>query len=352
MCHLSAKTVDVPTAEMCRCDGNLTAGRCFGCSFCALPSQTAYATIVYGTQGGRGIKSACSAVVLGQAIKSLDPGRDRIVVVDPSVSHEFRSFLARDGLWSIFEHPHKLDIVGRKTALWTLPYRRVLFMDADIFPIQGNGEGPAAKARRQQQFAGLWRSRGKLVATRDMGRGNENGRCLNGGLMMLEPNQATVFKINAMVEIQRNISVLPQERRYDPDSAGHVFEHCRSGNDQPPLNAAFRDEWAGFNGVDSPISGHVLGPLMNHYCSRGGTTTDQQRRFYWQHPFYHAWARTTPLDIGDKCSSSGLATQGCILSGRDNGMCQGVHTQYAYEWWTAFNQSMTPLQQQQCLSMA
>jgi hypothetical protein len=328
---------------LCGIDTNLEAGSCSDCSFCALPSQTAFATIVYGTERTGGMASACNAVVLGQAIKSLEPARPRVVIVDSTVSSDTRAFLTGGGLWSIFESAAQLDQVGRKNGLWTLPFRRVFFMDADVFPIQGYGESRAERAERQRRFNGLWQSRGRLVATGD-GKGlNRKRRCLNGGMMMLEPNQATASRLDELAGIQREI----EESGAHQYPAGHILERCPMGHDMPPLNAAFKGRWSSFHS-----SRLVLGPLMKEYCTKGGNSTDGSRNFYREHAVYHAWAQTTPLDLGVRCLPGNLSTQGCTLKEMDGGYCQGVHNQYAREWWTAFNHSVPPPQRELCLRAA
>lgn len=338
-CHHNGKGVADPTAELCRVGSNITVSPCSGCSFCALAEQTAYATIVYGTNTTHGATAAYSAVALGRAIQSLDPARPRVVVIDSSVSHEMRTLLSGDGLWSVFESAHPLNNAGRKNVLWTLPYRRVFFMDADIFPIQGVGESRSARAKRQRRLDGLWQYRGRLLSTRDMQARNNQSFCLNSGLMLLEPNPAVAFRLDAAATIQRQWEEAGHTGMHHKYPTGHIFERCPFGHDQPPLNAVFKGEWSGFRTAKL-----LLGPNMKQYCTEGGHTVNGIGRFYRKHTFYHAWSESMPLDLGANCSVSGLATRGCALKKEmdEEGLCQGVHNQYAHEWWAAFNLSVDP----------
>ena len=351
-CYRDAKHAVGPTARSCLLPTSMRGGACSNCPFCAAPNETAYATIVYGTGGARGLFSACSARVLGEALKSIDPSRHRVVVVDDTVPQPMRQLLTDGGLWTIFETDRRLDSMGRKTPLWTLHYRRVFFMDADIFPIQGFGEGPAEAKRRARRLGELWLSRGRVVATRDASPGNHKSRCLNGGLMMIEPDPRRVRRLDRMVSIQREWEAAGHEERHEPYPAGHVFERCPFGHDQPPLNAALRRDWSGFRGQESYLNGLALGPLLGDYCLQGGRSGPGVRDFYQSHTFYHAWAKSTPLAIGKQCNRADRTKDGacyCKLPAADHGYCQAVHNEYAREWWTTFNRSMSAPQQEMCL---
>jgi len=321
-------------AGSCLLPTSVHGGACSNCSFCAAHNETAYATIVYGT-GAPGLLSACSARVLGEALKSIDPSRHRIVIVDDTVPQTMRQLLTDGGLWTTFE-TERLDSAGRKTPLWTLPFRRVFFMDADVFPIQGVGEGPAAAERRARRLNDLWRNRARVVATRDCRAGNRQSRCLNSGVLMIEPDPQLVRKIDQMVSIRREWQASGHEQNFNQFHAGHVFERCPFGYDQPPINAALGVEWSGFRGQDTCHNGLVLGPLLGPYCLQGGESGPGVRDFYQRHTVYHAWATSTPLS---RLDSSAI----------DLGDCRAVHNEYTREWWTIFNRTMTAPQQKMCL---
>jgi len=320
-------------AGSCLLPTSVHGGACSNCSFCAAHNETAYATIVYGT-GAPGLFSACSARVLGEALKSIDPSRHRVVIVDDTEPQPIRQLLTDGGLWTTIE-TERLDSAGRKTPLWTLPFRRVFFMDADVFPIQGVGEGPAAAERRARRLNDLWRNHGRVVATHDGAGGNAKRRCLNSGVLMIEPGPRLVRKIDQMVSIRREWQASGHEQEDNQFPAGHVFERCPFGYDQPPINAALGAEWSSFH-VKSSHGMLVLAPLLGRYCLQGGESGPGVRAFYQRHTVYQAWGRSTPLS---RLDSSAI----------DLGDCRAVHNEYTREWWTIFNRTMTAPQQKMCL---
>ena len=122
-------------------------------------TDEAYATIV--AQDGW---HACSAAVLGRILRRIDPSRPRAVLVH-KVSSATRALLKREGLWDVvsMHHPFKLPqsalpwfgtLHALQAQLWSLPYRRVLYLDTDHLPLV------------PQHLLGIWRWSSEGVGTK------------------------------------------------------------------------------------------------------------------------------------------------------------------------------------------
>ena len=226
-------------------------------------------------------------------------------------------------------------------------------MDSDVFLIQGRRED-GKQAARSDRLQRLWRSPGQLVGTNDGAGGNYGHRCVNGGILLLEPNKSVADLMIPLADMQRRREAKGHDTTtmIDPGhySHGHPFARCPFGHDQPVLNAVIGHHWKDFLEQVLNTSERELvsvGPFMRETCDNSSKSA--ARPFYWNHTFYHAWLHTTPLGSGQKCSREALATSGCELPSIEDGHCKEVHNEYARDWWRTFERTLTRTQQNECL---
>ena len=149
--------------------------------------------------------SLCQAAVLGAALRRLDPKRQRLVVASSKAVPVSRRILESHGLWRVVDRrglvnesqssgQTKAKLAhesGRKLPIFRLPYKRVLYLDADILPVRSLGH--------------VWdKSRaGTLSATLNVPTEafdkRFGARCFNGGILMIEPSQRAAERLQAAV---------------------------------------------------------------------------------------------------------------------------------------------------------
>ena len=248
-----------------------------------------YATIVYGDGA-----VACAAAVLGAVLADLDGTRSRTAVVW-NVSTATRRVLLLSG-WTIFEAKPSAapsgqqEPMARKAALWTLPYRRVIFWDADHMPV------PTKEAASRLQK--LWTMRGdpSFLAKGETPRHNRGNACLNSGLMLLSPDHGVATRMAHLA------SVPPHD----------LYSRCPHGHDQPLLNYMF-PKFHSFGSAQ-----RQLGPYMNKECTAFNRSTNAV--LHWADS-YHFWNSTGPW---------------ARLALPEGEPCADVHGAMALHWWQYF----------------
>jgi hypothetical protein len=324
-------------------------------------ADEAYASLLYGSHISDVTGFACAAFVLGQALKALDPQRARVLVTDRSIPKWVHGIVMQNDTWTIFEVdqiPHK---TSRKMPLFLLPYRRVFYMDGDVLPIQGFGESAEAMQKRRRRLSGLWDFSQPLAGLHERAgelEGDDIG-CFNGGLIAFQPNESMVPIIAEYAKIQHELFCLPGHERNQLPPPGHPFRRCPFGNDQPPLNAAFKGRWAPFvdkegNGpadLDSSNSIIVVPSVRTQADSE--LVSASARQYYQSHLFYHAWGDTSALRLGAACGSTQWATEECTFPSRFSRVQVNASVpllkEYLREWWGTFEAAANPWQKEVCL---
>jgi hypothetical protein len=315
--------------------------------------EEAYASLLYGSNLSDLTSFACAAFVLGQALKVLDPLRPRVLVVDRSVPNWVRRIVVQNDTWTIFEVDPISDMTARKTPLFLLPYRRVFFMDGDILPIQGFGESAEARQRRLRRLSALWKIRTALAGLHERKGELSEGDigCFNSGLIVFHPNKSMVPVISEFAKMQAEWLRIPKSERNGLPPVGSPFRRCPFGHDQPPLNAAFKGQWAPFVEEEGTVPGEAGGSKRILVVPE--KQSDSARRFYESHLFYHAWGGTSALKLGAACGPTQWATDECIFPSRYNEVHPGTSVpllkEYLREWWGTFEATTNPWQKDVCL---
>ena len=208
-------------------------------------TSDAYATIV--VHDG---PHACTAAVLARALKRVDPSRRRVALVD-NISAETEAVLLADGLWEVQRMeqpfvlpqsalwPRKPPIWGFQAQLWTLPFRQVLFFDADHIPLARLSNSTSnVRSGARQRLLGLW-SQAPETPLAALGEGDAAHGCFNSGMMRIRPDLATFARMKAMAARMRHVEL-----------------------------ASNRDELDGLR-VRCPTGWNLDQPLLNHYFPKG-----------------------------------------------------------------------------------
>ena len=183
---------------------------------------------------------ACSAAVLGSVLRRLDAKRRRVALIY-NVSAETVAMLTADQIWEVHQMPHPFvlpqsalwsrrpPLWGFQAQLWSLPFRRVLFFDADHMPLP---DTPPARLLQ------LWDHHAGLQSLAAILEGTPQHGCFNSGLMMLRPRLSMLHEIGReATQLQVNTT------RMSPSTSLRLLrERCPTGwnLDQPLLNAVFR----------------------------------------------------------------------------------------------------------------
>ena len=200
-----------------------------------LPRGDAYATIV--VYDG---PHACSAAALGRVLSAIDPSRRRAALVY-NVSRKTRAVLTGDGLWElhIMQPPFVLPqsvlwplrppLWGFQAQLWGLPFRRVLFFDADHLPLLDV---------KPERLTHLWEHLKvpvKSIGALSEGPGSHG--CFNSGLMLLRPRPSTL----AAIELEAERLKVNSSRMSYGARLAQLQSRCPTGwnLDQPLLNSVF-----------------------------------------------------------------------------------------------------------------
>ena len=308
--------------------------------------------------------SVCQAAVLGTALRRLDPKRQRVVVASSKALAISKQVLEQDGLWRVLDRRElaandsrtsqsrdtKAKLAhesGRKLPLFRLPYKRVLYLDADILPVRS--------------LRHVWdrSSAGTLSATLNVPTEafdkRFGGRCFNGGVLLVEPSKRSADRLQAAILDQW------QNRKFN-------FWNCPQGRDQPALNAAFSDWRALPLSVVLPVAGLRYVPSavaqMSLRVQGDGVTALSEvpkrkvRDFLSSSDVYHAWGSTDPISLMrmGKCTRRSVleapphSTDACEIVRSDihEPIASAVHSEYAKWWWHFFG-TLPNSTQQYCL---
>jgi len=234
------------------------------------PTET-YGSLLYAPKGSQGwrekkLELACVQAVAGHELARMDPGRDRVAIVNDRVPRKLVEVLAtswrvtvvdmrrpdpsgqnRAFRWPKWEQAWKgpmpdwaveqdlkqlpldnAEMLGRKSFAWNMTrpdgrlYERVMFFDADILFLNSD--------ETRRGLEGLWgMPRGRLWAY-------ESGKvhsCLSGGFLLLEPNRTTFDLMQRCLwepEVLPRLAVCP-------------------GHDQRILNSVFAGRWSSLDEV-------------------------------------------------------------------------------------------------------
>eukprot|EP00629_Pelagomonadales_sp_RCC1024_P004003 CAMPEP_0119266374 /NCGR_PEP_ID=MMETSP1329-20130426/4887_1 /TAXON_ID=114041 /ORGANISM="Genus nov. species nov., Strain RCC1024" /LENGTH=278 /DNA_ID=CAMNT_0007266249 /DNA_START=119 /DNA_END=951 /DNA_ORIENTATION=- len=181
----------------------------------AAARNESYAVLVYGDGG-----AALGALVLGSVLRRADPARSRVALV-AGIPEATRDALAT--AWDVREavafSEFGVDPLeagawpGRKLDLWRLPFERVLYLDADIIPL----EHPRLRQQLDRVFGSLGAAPIAALESRP--------GCFNGGFLLVRPGAT-------------------ERARYAAAVAGARRNAACEGHDQPVLNYAFDGRWA------------------------------------------------------------------------------------------------------------
>lgn len=296
----------------------------------------AYATLVAGDG-----PHACLAAVLGHVLRRLDPGRPRAALVI-NASLETRRLLTAERLWDVHNHkttlvhnpqsflrvPLRIDLtrtwgfpqtLALQPELWALPFRRVVYFDADHVPTADSDS---------RRLRGLWRllESATLAALPEHGNG-----CFNSGMMLLRPGEAMHTYMRS--EWRR----LAHNQSHPDSELMKLRKRCPSGwnGEQPMLNHAFARSWTALNDSnwrciyvpkDTSEQCHTLRVASAPAFAQMG---DSVHYFYGMRP----WAPRG--SDPDACALYGL----CEGSYPD--LCGAVMTAAAAAWWRHFVQLPT-----------
>ena len=320
-----------------------------------------YATIVHAPD----IRlSVCQAAVLGSALREFDPRRKRIVLVAGGASQEARRVLQREGLWHVIETRTLVSaserqltyISGRKLPAFRLPYARVMYLDADILPLRS--------------FTHIWNTRpapvrATLNVPTEAFTRRFSGRCLNGGVLLIDTEFRAAAVLGASVTVAARLeSALRDQLKMNRAS---LFERCPQGRDQPALNAAFAD-WRPLPvSVALPAVGLRQMPSQTHNMSlvvHGDKVRDLSRvslehvdaLFAGLH-LYHAWGSTDPLSLAKygTCTpprgttSDAVAPCHIVRDDLSAPVASALHAAFARKWWARFH-TLPNVTQRYCTS--
>ena len=300
----------------------------------------AYATLVYGDT-----PLACAAAVLGIGLRELDASRDRVAIVR-AISPRVRSILLSAG-WRLHEVARKrlpqrqyVRDLTRKNELWRLPYKRVLYMDADTYLL------PAARgaaSSRSLRLRMLWDAFpldtvGSVAATgiRPHFYANDTltQTCFNGGFIMLKPDAATARRLDG-IDAHR--------ARQEPEAA--TGRRC-PGFDQPLLNRAFGPSaWQRIGDAQwRSITHWVASPDHPSVC--GLTSRDALLRSADAYHFFHKvnpWENVNCV----LCVKGGMRCRPVVPIGHE---C-AVHALTQTLWWQALLRALPANETSSCLAL-
>jgi hypothetical protein len=164
------------------------------------------------------------ALALGASVKKSHPRIHSVVFLSQDVSADYHDFLGNvfDGVYvkkAITPHPSVTrkgaDCVTLKLWLWQLPYKKVLYMDADMITLT--------------DIAPLFDSYGELSAKLDKGApmptsGRGKGQHgWNSGMFVLEPNSKTFDTlVRALHTYKRDPHALTGEQQF----LNHMYPPC------------------------------------------------------------------------------------------------------------------------------
>jgi hypothetical protein len=173
---------------------------------------------------------APGALALGASVLKFHPQHEVVVMVAPEVSHEYHNLLS-----AVFDRVYVMDpltphpSITRKGAdcvtlqlrTWSLPYKKVLYMDADMLVLG--------------RLDSLFETFDELSAKPDRPQYG-----WNGGFFMLEPNMTSYEKLS------KALHTFPQRKSRDATLSGiqqflnHMYPPCLNGSTLPadPKNSA------------------------------------------------------------------------------------------------------------------
>ena len=174
------------------------------------PSETCYATLVYGPA-----HVACLAATVGAVLRDVDPARPRVAVT--RISEDTRSILtaANDAgpLWTIMEGSEWAECckhTGRKADLLRIHRCGLIaFLDADALPI-ASPSLPAAITSLWAMAAALPPSADVIGALHD--RFMRHPSCFNSAFMLLRPSRDRYEAYRSLV-LRRRVCCCARARR-------------------------------------------------------------------------------------------------------------------------------------------
>ena len=147
--------------------------------------DVAFASIAFGDA-----TSFCVCAVLGERLKQLHPRTPRLLVTETDETGTKHELVRR--VWRVV-HTTSMSgvppILALKLHLWSLPARRIVYFDADNFPLRPFSEISL------QHLQNLNLSVSVAGSLQD-GRGPN---CFNGGFLVLEPSNVHFRSMQALV---------------------------------------------------------------------------------------------------------------------------------------------------------
>ncbi len=293
-----------------------------------MPPNRSYATLLYGDGA-----AACGVRVLGQVLSEVDPSTP-LVVVAHDISSETRAIL---GPLHLHEQPAPPSRSARKDALWTLPFARVLFFDADHLPIPGE-----ATTLRLGALWGMLPPAGVqgLSARAELGAITEGGQgtrwhCFNSGMMLLRPDADVAARLAA--------------GHADGGSVRQGRGTRCKGLDQGDLNRAFNargfpswiriteEHWVAANAARVSRSACAAAHATPHLAEARSAAHANSFHFFdgrglpWASLGCRACAAQPPYRF---CSVGGAQLN--TTAARTSRGCPLLHVQAHAAWWAAF----------------
>lgn len=274
-----------------------------------LGTMEAYATIVTGDG-----PHACFALVLGRVLRELDGTRRRAVLVH-NVSAATLAMLTADGVWEPhWMHepiiqcpqsvlwPNKSPLWAYQVPLWALPFRRVLYFDADHLPLLSVGVHSHRRTTpgiHSQRLRALWRHPVNVSSVGASIEGPPKQGCFNSGMMLLRPRLSTVVDLHReALELELGSS------RLRPGSRLKLLrERCPLGwnGDQALLNSKFQSNFLRFGSKWTSESPYTV-PGNARVC--GASTATELARHA---DSYHFMDPMRPWQQLSKCALFGTS---------------------------------------------
>lgn len=181
----------------------------------------AFASIAFGDA-----TSFCVSAVLGERLKQLDPRTPRLLVTETDeigTKRELGELVRR--VWRVV-HTTSMSgvppILALKLHLWSLPARRIVYFDADNFPLRPFSEISLQHLRNLNLSM-------RVAGSPQDGRGPD---CFNSGFLVLEPSNVHFRSMQALVQEHPTRSGVPPRKELRCHNLDQMF-----------LNFYFQARW-------------------------------------------------------------------------------------------------------------
>lgn len=275
----------------------------------------AFASIAFGDA-----VSFCVCAVLGERLKRLDSQISRVLVTDSESL--FKHDLVRKTWRVVQAAPLYMvsPIIALKIYLWALPFRRVVYLDADNFPLQ-------LFNKNSLQYVWALNLNSTVLGSPQDGRGEG---CFNGGFLVLQPNNVHFQNMRALIQRHPTRSGIPPSET----PRCHIL-------DQMFLNFFFKKSWYDIKHrwvVNSFYRCHGMANSFHMFRDTRPWKLDCG-----DHLLSLSSNKNTPyafsvcknLDSGQRCCSS-FGSVG--RRGRTIHFCKTAIEQISTLWWQTFSQ--------------